>query len=524
MPATIERQKPSKGVVEQPKSISSEIVRDASFFTLCTYIYQLIAFGVGIVTKRFLGPEGAGIWSFFMMVLSYFALQHFGIIDGSERQIAFYRGKGDYDYAHKIKDNMFGVVGVISMITSIGVIGFIAISSGILSPHLNWALIHIAFILPIFMAVNYITVSLRATKRFKLLGTTLVSVALLNASVGLLLVWHWGLGGMYAAFFAINLANILFWYFSTKKDGYPLFKFSFSKMITSEVLKVGFPIALFGLIWTLLRTADSMVVVSSMGTEALGYYALGVSINAFIYQTPNAISIVMFPRFQEKFGKSADVQSLRDYVIKPIIALAFFALPLLIGSAFFFVPVLVKVALPKFIPGIAPLKILLGGTFWISMVLMPFHLLITINRQMRAVLFGILGAALSFGGASLAVGLDWGLAGTASMVALGYMLFFLSVFVYVVKSSNWPLNIWGFVMRIVGGFVWMAGVALAVDNLIGWGDSPLSMGLSALLKFTIYSVCALPLFFFAERQTAVIGKLKNHLKDIFFRAIRRRGH
>ncbi|MBD3170553.1 MAG: hypothetical protein GF307_13795, partial [candidate division Zixibacteria bacterium] len=94
---------------------SSDIIRDASLYTACAYIYQLTIFAVGMVNKRFLGPENAGIWALFLMVMSYVSLHPLGLIDGTERQIAFYRGMGKENYARRIKDNMFGTVGLSSI-------------------------------------------------------------------------------------------------------------------------------------------------------------------------------------------------------------------------------------------------------------------------------------------------------------------------------------------------------------------------------------------------------------------------
>ena len=499
-------------------NMSGEIVRDASYFTVCTYIYQVAALAVGMVTRRFLGPEGAGTWSLFMMVLSYSALQHFGIIDGSERQIAYYRGKGRHDYALNIKNNMFGVVGIISIVSALAIIITALVAKSIFADHISWALFHTGLIIPAFMAVNYATVAMRATKRFKLLGGSLVAVAGLNATVGIYLVWRWQLEGMFASFLMINLANLLLWYFLTRHDDSISFKFSLSKSISREVFKVGLPITVLGLIWTLLRTVDSLVVVSSSGTEALEFYALGVTINGFIFQSPNALSIVMFPRFQEKFGQSSDIMELKDYVVKPTTALAFFVLPLLIGSAYFLAPVLIELVLPKFVPGIIPLKILLGGTFWISMVLMPFHLLITINRQVTAIYFGLIGAALSFGGSILAVRLGWGLSGVASMVALSYMIFFLWLFSYVVRSSKWKVKPIKYLAGIILGYFWMVMAALGIDNLITSGANITTQIALAVLKTFLFIILCAPLFVIAERRTSVVSRCRQHFGEIISKA------
>jgi len=506
-----EQQLPRNESSHDNRSVATDIVGDASFYILCTYIFQLTAFGVGMVTKRFLGPEGAGTWSFFLMVLSYCALQHFGIIDGSEKQIAFYRGMNRHDYSSKIKNNMFGLVGIISIISSILILSFVYFAGDYISSHLSWALLHVGLIIPVFMGINYVTVSMRATKRFKLLGSTLIAIGMLNISVGIFLVWKWQLEGMYAAFCLINVVNLIAWFLITRNDTVLRFKFTWDKAVTKEVLRVGFPIALLGLVWTLLRTVDSLVVVSSNGTEALGYYALGVSINGFIFHTPNALSIVMFPRFQEKFGESSDINSLKDYVIKPIIALSFFALPLLIGSAYFFVPILIKNILPKFIPGIYPLKILLGGTFWISMVLMPFHFLITINKQTRAVFFGIIGTSMSYAGAKLAASSGWGLPGIAACVAISYMLFFLIFINYIIRYSKWDFKPIRFTGQITSGFIWIVIVAVGCDYLIGFGSALASQILLGALKFTIFVIAIVPLLIIAERQTGVIGRCKEQL-------------
>ncbi|MCP4634077.1 MAG: oligosaccharide flippase family protein [candidate division Zixibacteria bacterium] len=507
--------------VEKSDNLSREIISDASFFTVCTYIYQAAAFGVGMVTKRFLGPEGAGIWSFFLMVLSYFSLQHLGMIDGSERQIAFYRGKGQSTYARKIKDNMFGTVGLITIIVAFCTLIFSLLAKNYLSDHLYWALIHIAFILPIHLAVSYVTVSLRATKKFKLLGSTFIVVAVLNSVVGIFLVWKWQLTGMFTAFCVINSVNLCIWYFMTRKDKFLSFKFRINKLITLEVLKVGFPITLFSLIWILLKTVDSVIIVSLYGTRELGIYALAVSVNTFIYHAPNAFSIVMFPRFQEKFGKSSDVESLKNFVIKPTTALAFFALPLLIGSAYYFVPPLITLVLPKFIPGILPLKILLSGTYWISLVILPTHLLITINKQIKIVFLGLIGIVLSAAGTFIAYEYSWGLPGTAVLVSVAYFIFYIVLYIYAVSHFKKEINRIKSLIYPFVGFIWLTAVVVASDVLFPNGDNLLTYFTYAILKFVVFIIFISPLFFYAEKQTQVISKCREHLSNVIAPRLKR---
>jgi len=142
---------------------------------------------------------------------------------------------------------------------------------------------------------------------------------------------------------------------------------------------------------------------------------------------------------------------------------------------------------------------------------MPFHFLITINKQTRAVFFGIIGTSMSYAGAKLAASSGWGLPGIAACVAISYMLFFLIFINYIIRYSKWDFKPIRFTGQITSGFIWIVIVAVGCDYLIGFGSALASQILLGALKFTIFVIAIVPLLIIAERQTGVIGRCKEQL-------------
>ena len=81
----------------------SRLVRDASGYMAATYVSQLLAFGIGIVTKGLLGPEDLGLWTQLLALLSFLGLLEFGVIQATNKEIAYALGKGEDAVAERYK-------------------------------------------------------------------------------------------------------------------------------------------------------------------------------------------------------------------------------------------------------------------------------------------------------------------------------------------------------------------------------------------------------------------------------------
>jgi O-antigen/teichoic acid export membrane protein len=494
---------------------NQEIIKDASVYTASSYLFQAISFLTGFITRGLLGPEDTGIWNLFIIILGYLPIFQLGTIDAVGKEIPYLKAKNNFDKANRYKDIAFSVSLFSALIISFGLILYIVIQKQKISEKLTLGLLVMAFVFPIWQLLNCQTVMYRADKKFILLGKTLAYEGLLNLTLMLLLVWRFRLFGMYF-FFIIKIFLIIFFWIMVSKDDKPLrFSVVFNWFEWKQLLKIGLPLSVTGLIYTFFMSMDSILIAKELGIVSLGYYSIALSVRQQIFIIPNSFSIVMFPRFQEKYGVTSDKSSLKNYIVTPVIAFSFFIMPVIIGSAYIIIPVLVKHFLPKFAPGILPLKILLGGIFFISLTHMSDQFLITICKQIHnlflLLITLIIGVTLIF----IAVKMNYGITGVAAATAIGYFIKFVVGNTYAMSHITNLGEINKFILKVCGAFIYSAMVLLFIDNCISLVSEQALVDLFyAVAKTGIYMLALIPLFWSADRQTGVISRIKKQLLKI----------
>jgi len=404
-------------------SESSAVIRDTSLYTGSTYAAQLVVFFLGLVTKRFLGPANQGIWTLIQIINGYLPTAELGLSDAVAREFPYWKAKGEEQRASSLVNVMFTFNLLAAVVLSVGIFGYTLLVFRDQSLGYVVGLLVIGVMLPLSRWIACTTILFRSSKRFLLLSKTNIVLMIFNGITSLVLVWAFGLYGMYGSFILMALLNWLYW--KKLNNWKPYFEFRLKASDLLHLLRIGIPLALSGIAFTLLRTVDSILVNSYLGAAQLGAYSIGVSMSTFIFSVPNALSIVMFPRFQERFGSSNDDrESLIPFINKPITVLAFFLLPVIMALAFFIGPELIYHILPRFVEGIFPFKVLLAGTFFISLTHMPGQFLITIRKQWMGVVLTIFSTVVLVMLNMLALEKGYGLAGVAAATSLAYFLSF----------------------------------------------------------------------------------------------------
>lgn len=493
------------------KESTRSIVSDTIIYAGCTYISQIIAFLGGIVIRRILGPEDMGTWSLVQIYLTYSIIAELGIISGAEKEIPFFYGKGEKTKAHQLKNFMFSWIIVVSFVAGI-ILAAIGLVFQFQSVELKTGVVFLAVLCPLQLLVNSFSVLLRANKKFGLLGVTNVLYAIVFAGMSIGLAVWLGVYGMYLALVATLVLNLLFWFTAAGKKEEFRPGWNFNRPDFLHVFGIGFPMMVNSIIGTFFMTMDSLIVGNVLGTLALGYYGIGVSLNKFIYNVPNAFSIVMFPRYQEKYGKTEDKNQLYDYIKLPTIGLAFFVLPILIGLGFFFMPFVVRQILPKFEPGIIILKILLAGTFFISLIHMPGQFLYTIYKQRQVIMLSVITFALFFVIllAFTYIGLNIEMIAIATAIA-----YFTSLVIFMYYALSFLTDLKSrllMILSILIAFSYSTAALWLIDSVNLFFHKQLLEDLGATsLKFAAYIVAILPLIIYCQVKIKLITRLLRKL-------------
>ena len=484
---------------DQPAQTRS-ILGDASRYTAATYASQLGSFVTGLVTKGLLGPTNVGLWSLLNISLGYLAGVQLGAGDAVAKEVPYLRAKGDSPTADRLGGAMLAFVLLASTIVGVGVVAIAFWNWARMSSALRVGLLVVGLSFPVWMWVNMQTMVLRAAKRFDVLSRQLLLQLGVTAAIGIPLIWRFSLSGQYAVFLVALAATFLYLRRAVVSDPNTRFRARLDGEALRRLLAIGVPMQLAGLVFTFQSTADSLLAARSLGVTALGYYSLAVTVKGYVYQTPNAFSVVMFPRFQERFGGSQDdPMALRNYVEKPIMAFAFAILPVLIGASWQVVPFLVRHFLPSFVPAIPAIKILLGGTFFASLWHMPGQFLIAINKLWHYVGYAATGAGLV--ALTVAFALWWrpSIEAVAASTGVAYTVTFLLITGYAVSHFRPIGGVLVFLLEVVAAGVALFALLIIADRLVPAASS-LGPDLRNLIaRSALLAVAAWPLLWRADR-------------------------
>ena len=160
--------------------------------------------------------------------------------------------------------------------------------------------------------------------------------------------------------------------------------------------------------------------------------------NNFIFSFPQAFAIVMIPRFHYRFGKTGDPLALEPFVRRPLLALSCI-IPIFCGVAFLLMPPVVHWLLPRYVSGLAAMKILLIGTFFISLAHMPNQFLIALDKQANTARFLLVLVAIAAALDYLFIRLGMGIEGVALGTVITYLLYYTGLLSYALRHYlTWP--------------------------------------------------------------------------------------
>jgi O-antigen/teichoic acid export membrane protein len=487
---------------------NSQVLRHAVSYTAATYAVQVITLALALVIKRLLGPVNVGIWTSLMLLQSYLQLAQLRITDAAQKEIAFRRGRGEEDVATELRDVMFSACLALAVLIGAVVVAAAALVPAARAPEYRLGLALVGALFPLTQALVCTTVMFRAHKRFELLSRTMLLVAVINAALQVPLTLLWGFPGFMLAYAGASIANLVYWRYLVADRGLASFRPRWHWPTLRRLLAVGIPMQAGGLATMLFRSLDQVMLVGTLGPAALGLYSIGLSVNNFVYGIPTAVSVVTFPNFQERYGRTGTRAALAELVVVPVQAMAFVVLPLAVGGAYLLLPPLVRHVLPQFADGIAAAQVLLIGTFALSLNHMPGQFLITVDRQGPGIAATAAATAVLAGGAWLALHNGLGILGVAAATAVAYAFSSAVLLVVALSMAGSPRSALVALGECAVALLWTWAAAhtaartVAAAHPVWWRDFG-----AAALAVVAFAVMVSPLLVYFQRRTGLLGAL-----------------
>jgi O-antigen/teichoic acid export membrane protein len=477
-----------------------EIIRDATALSSTLYISQGIYIVRGFIIAQFLGPSLYGVWSIFRSFLGSASYFGFGTQQAMMREVPFNAGAGDKGKKSLITQTSLSWN---ILATSIVMIIVLLLSFTKIAYQFRTE-VRLAGILFVLNAIHiFVRPKFNSEQKILLMSKYMIAYAILNTLFGLSFLFFFKLRGL---LLGMIIAQLVLLTYLVINDHLSL-KLSINKKILFELFSIGFPIMILSFLVFLMGNVDKYMVFAMLGRKMTGYYGLAAFASSAVGYISYSMSNVVFPRMMYTYGKTGERKDIEKYYIKPMFVLSGVS-PIILCIIFINVKLILTYLLPKYLPGITVVHILIISLFFSTILGLPTNLLIALNKQKKFVYIvtAILLLDISFD--FLVIKNGFGMEGVAvittivfaltSVIANGYALFLLrnkaSEIFRKILSVYWP-----FAYSFIG---------LAVIVSITFSENVLWDNCIKTAAFITFSI---PLIIYIEKKSSILQKLFSSL-------------
>jgi O-antigen/teichoic acid export membrane protein len=231
---------------------------------------------------------------------------------------------------------------------------------------------------------------------------------------------------------------------------------------------------------TLLTSIDRTVILEKLSEEQLGFYGIAFIVITFLTGVAGVPNAVLYPRLSERFGETGRAADLAPMVLEPIrtLGIGFAALT---GTGCLLLPPLVRLFLPKFIPGIFAAQIAMFATYPYVVVGVASSALLALNTQRTYLGIVLFASGVSYAAARGLVHFWPGLPAVAAGCGVGLFTYMVGVVggalwvmeqpataaVRAIASAMWPVLLIGAIAlgasaglsRLLPGHPWLAAIS-----------------------------------------------------------------
>ncbi|MGD0088592.1 MAG: oligosaccharide flippase family protein [Planctomycetota bacterium] len=404
------------------------VIADSAKFLLAT----LAAQGNGLIRTVglavLLNPVQLGVWNLMNIIATYGNYISLGLLPGLNNSIPLMRGKGELERAEKAKDSVFWSNNILALAALVLVWG----CSWIVSENYASGLRVVSFSIAGQAFYFFYFLLLRADVRYGLISKGVAGQATLM-TIGVLGLAYLcedrvkgALIGLALSYFLINI----YWF----KLGAYTFKRRVEWPIIRETFWIGLPLVICGITATLLLSIDRWVIVSQFDGKTLGFYALAIMINGMLSSVPASVANVLYPRLLERFGATNDPKASVSLLLAPLRLSALLVVFLIAGGVLLLPPV-IRFVLPKYIPSLALIEILVPGGFFLSLTFISGNALLSFDRLKLFFAIQLCAAAAALLAMLALVKAGLGIRGVALGTVLGYAVYGLGYTISAVYLS-----------------------------------------------------------------------------------------
>lgn len=481
--------------------IGTELLRSAAAYLGSQVMAYLVLLVGGTLVARWLGPSDYGLWNALMLVLTYSVYAQAGVLMALNREVPYYRGRGDHARVARLQNVALGAVIAVSLLLLAGLlIASRFVPGGAANPtRLGLALV--ALMVVFLQIYQYFEVLFRADNDFQVVGRLRLYRTLLDTVVAVLLVAPFGITGRLWAALAAWVAISLYLVRVNRFSVWP----AWDLRETWGLVRVGLPMMLSHVLIGLLATVDRVVILKAFGKTALGYYGIGMMVAGALTLLPRVAAEVLYPHLSERYGKTGSPESLQRGLLAASYALAYL-LPVIVGSAYLVLPWFTALALPAYLPGVTAGRLLILSIFFYPIIWNCGNYLISIRRQGENLAFQAGGLAVTLALMGIAISAGGGIAGIALATTVAHGLLAVALIGFVAIRHLAIRAPW----RLLGGLTlplgWSLGLMILLEVLIRPSPDGLVELPLLLARLLVFVGGSLGLLLLANRRLGFLGR------------------
>jgi O-antigen/teichoic acid export membrane protein len=365
--------------------VSQRFVRDTLGLAVSQYLARGILLARGVLAAIALGPAGFGQWNALNLILDYGGYASSGALQGLDLRLPAPTAQGDVGEARRLLAGAWTMVLVGGTLFALLLVAALASGRPTLLRGLGWSapLLMLAVAL-LQLVLQYHGSALRARGRFGAVSGSSAAQALLGGSLGLALVWRFGIPGLLWGWLAGTLVALA-WVRLAAPD-VPLRPGAPAEGV--RLVRGGFVVFAFFGVSLVLRSVDRLALIH-YGTPAdLGAYSLGLMAAGLVLYVPEAAAAVLYPRIAAAAGDARDLEFARGQVARAHRALAVL-LPLAVAVAMVWVAPALTWWLPRYRDAAEAIRLLALGALLLSASTLPAYWLLGSGRARSLLLAGL---------------------------------------------------------------------------------------------------------------------------------------
>lgn len=301
----------------------------------------------GFFTARVVEPAVMGLFSGIGLVQGYIPFFSLGILNGLNRELPYYIGKGDHARARELASAAQAwalALGAGVALSLTGVAAWYAyygkwtVAAGWLTNAISG--------FSLFYSTYYLQVTFRTRGDFARLALVNVIQSVISLLLVMIVWWLTFYGLCLRAVLVLIVQNALLWLWRPIRVG-P----EWNRRHLLHLFKIGAPIFAVGQLYVYWTALDGTLMLLYCGQRGLGLYAVAVMASTSLLMLPDAITQVLYPQMAEQYGRCNDLRALVRSAVRPMMLALLVVVPLTIAG-WACMPWVVTALLPKYVDAI----------------------------------------------------------------------------------------------------------------------------------------------------------------------------